>query len=179
MKFGGDGGAAPWLELLGSLSKGGPGGFVFFADRPRLTPRASSIPDIFFALQKIREWNSVRFGSSLPAKSARNPLQTRRDLAGTNAHLSDRDCLDLATDIVRKHPERWWEFQALVLERGLHEAAIVAAIDCQVRAMRLPPWREGEIPCMASTRGRSRASKLLRRMLPLCRAGHHRTTPTR
>jgi hypothetical protein len=83
----------------------------------------------------------------------------------TDAHLSDRDALEAAIDIVRKHRERWAEFLDLVRERGWDEAALVAAIDCQVRAMRLPPWREDEIPCMASRRGRGRASRLLRRML--------------
>jgi hypothetical protein len=83
----------------------------------------------------------------------------------TARQLSDHDCLDLATDIVRRHPERWREFQALVCERGWHEAARIAVYDCQVRSMRLPPWREGEIPCMASRRGKDRAARLLRRML--------------
>ena len=83
----------------------------------------------------------------------------------TDAHLSDRDALEAAIDSVRKHRERWQEFQALVLERGWGAAALVAAVDCQVRAMRLPPWREAEVPCLASRRGRSRASRLLRRML--------------
>ena len=46
----------------------------------------------------------------------------------------------------------------------MDEAALVAAIDCQVRAMRLPPWREEEVPCMASRRGKGRAARLLRRM---------------
>ena len=83
----------------------------------------------------------------------------------TNPHLSDCDALEAAIDTVRKHRERWREFQALVLERGWDEAALVAAIDCQVRAMRLPPWREEEVPCMASRRGKGRAARLLRRML--------------
>ena len=83
----------------------------------------------------------------------------------TSPHLSDRDCLDLATAIVRKHRERWAEFLDLVRERGWHAAALVAVCDCQVRSMRLPPWREEEIPCMASRRGGGRASRLLRRML--------------
>ena len=30
--------------------------------------------------------------------------------------------------------------------------------------MRLPPWREAEIPCMASRRGKGRAARLLRRV---------------
>jgi hypothetical protein len=100
-----------------------------------------------------------------PQLTAPNRLRTLSDLAVTDAHLSDRDCLDLATDIVRRHPERWREFQALVLERGWHAAAMVAAVDCQVPSMRLPPWREGEIPCLASSRGTDRAARLLRRML--------------
>lgn len=82
----------------------------------------------------------------------------------TDAHLSDRDALEAAIDIVRKHRERWQEFLDLVRERGWNAAALVAVCDCQVRAMRLPPWREEEIPCMASRRGKGRASKLLRRM---------------
>jgi hypothetical protein len=92
-------------------------------------------------------------------------LRTLSDLAVTDAHLSDRDALEAAIDIVRKHRERWQEFQALVLERGWDAAALVAVCDCQVRSMRLPPWREEEIPCTASRRGKGRASRLLRRML--------------
>ena len=83
----------------------------------------------------------------------------------TNPHLSDKDALEAAIDIVRQHPERWQELQALVCERGWNAAALVAVCDCQVRAMRLPPWREEEVPCTASPRGRSRAGRLLRRML--------------
>jgi DNA-binding IclR family transcriptional regulator len=92
-------------------------------------------------------------------------LRTLSDLAVTDAHLSDRDALEAAVDIVRKHRERWREFLDLVRERGWDEASLVAAIDCQVRAMRVAPWREAEVPCLASPRGRSRASRLLRRML--------------
>jgi hypothetical protein len=90
-------------------------------------------------------------------------LQTRRDLAVTDAHLSDRDALEAAIDIVRKHPERWREFQALVLDRGWHEAAMVAVYDCQTRSMRLRWWELP--PCVAGTRGSDRAARLLRRML--------------
>jgi hypothetical protein len=80
-------------------------------------------------------------------------------------NLSDSAALDAAIDIVRKHDGRWREFQALVLSRGWSAAAQICVFDCQVRSMRLPPWREQEIPCMASPRGRGRASRLLRRML--------------
>jgi hypothetical protein len=82
-----------------------------------------------------------------------------------NPRLSDRAALDAAVELVRRHPERGPELEALVRERGWEEAARIAALDCQSRALRLPPWREKEIPCMASPRGKSRASRLLRRML--------------
>jgi hypothetical protein len=87
------------------------------------------------------------------------------DLAVISPHLSDSACLDAAITIVRRHPERWRQFQGLVLERGWQAAAKVCVFDCQVRSMRLPPWRENEIPCIASSRGKGRAAKLLRRML--------------
>jgi hypothetical protein len=83
----------------------------------------------------------------------------------TDPHLSDRDALDAAVELVRRHRERWQEFLDLARQRGWREASLVAAVDAQVRSLRLPPWREEEIPCLANPRGGSRASKLLRRML--------------
>jgi hypothetical protein len=81
----------------------------------------------------------------------------------TDALLADRLALDAAITIVRR-TERWREFQALVLERGWDEAARIAAYDCQSRSLRLAHW-SNEVPCRASARGKSRASRLLRRML--------------
>ena len=48
-------------------------------------------------------------------------------------------------------------------ERGWEAASKVCAYDCQARAMRLRWWEQP--PCVASTRGKDRAAKLLRRML--------------
>jgi hypothetical protein len=94
------------------------------------------------------------------AKTSRNPLRDQGELAE-----ADRAALQAAVDVVRRHPERGRELEALVRERGWEEAARIAVLDCQSRSMRLPPWREEEIPCMASPRGKSPASRLLRRML--------------
>jgi hypothetical protein len=77
-------------------------------------------------------------------------------------HVSDRDALDAAVNVVRRHPERWREFQALVLERGWQAAALVCVFDCQTRSMRLRWWEEP--PCCAPWRGKSRGARLLRRM---------------
>ena len=71
--------------------------------------------------------------------------------------------LRAAIDIVRKHRERWREFEALVVERGWDAAAMVAVYDCQTRSMRLRWWELP--PCVAGTRGKDRAARLLRRML--------------
>jgi hypothetical protein len=81
----------------------------------------------------------------------------------TDPHLSDRDALDAAIELVRRHPERWREFQALALERGWEAAAKVCVYDCQTRLMRLRWWEAP--PCVAGTRGKDRAARLLRRML--------------
>jgi hypothetical protein len=81
----------------------------------------------------------------------------------TSHHLSDRDALDAAIAIVRKHAERWEEFLDLVRQRGWEAAAMVAAYDCQARSMRLRWWELP--PCVAGTRGKGRAARLLRRML--------------
>jgi hypothetical protein len=81
----------------------------------------------------------------------------------TAPHLSDRDALEAAITIVRKHPERWREFQALVLERGWQAAAKICVYDCQTRSMRLRWWEKP--PCVAGTQGKDRAARLLRRML--------------
>jgi hypothetical protein len=78
-------------------------------------------------------------------------------------YLDDRDALEAAIDIVRKHRERWQELLNLAWERGWQEAAAVAAYDAQCRSMRLPPWEKP--PCAASVRGKDRAARLLRRML--------------
>ena len=121
--------------------------------------------DIILQRKKPENRILADFGFSLPAKSSRNLLRTLSDLAVTNPHLSDKDALEAAIDIVRKHRERWQEFQQLMLQRGWSEAALVNVCDCQVRSMRLPPWREEEIPCVGSRRGGGRASRLLRRML--------------
>jgi hypothetical protein len=85
------------------------------------------------------------------------------DPAVIDPHLSDIEALSAAISLVRRHPERWREFQALVLERGWDEAARVCVFDCQWRALRLR-WGE-QPPCVAGTRGKGRASCLLRRML--------------
>jgi hypothetical protein len=80
----------------------------------------------------------------------------------TSPHLSDRDALDAAIAIVRKHAERWEEFLDLVRQRGWEAAAMVAAYDCQARSMRLRWWEKP--PCCAPWRGKSRGARLLRRM---------------
>jgi hypothetical protein len=90
-------------------------------------------------------------------------MKTSANSAVTDPHLSDRDCLDLATAIVLRHPQRRIEFQNLVRERGWDAAAMVAAYDCQARSMRLRWWELP--PCVAGTRGKGRAARLLRRML--------------
>jgi hypothetical protein len=87
-------------------------------------------------------------------------MKTSANPAVIDAHLSDRDCLDLATTL--RHPQRRIEFQNLVRERGWDEAAMVAAYDCQARSMRLRWWEQP--PCVASVRGKDRAARLLRRM---------------
>jgi hypothetical protein len=69
-------------------------------------------------------------------------MKTSATPAVIDAHLSDRDCLDLATTIVLRHPQRRIEFQNLVRERGWDEAAMVAAYDCQARSMRLRWWEQ-------------------------------------
>jgi hypothetical protein len=81
----------------------------------------------------------------------------------TDALLADRLALDAAITIARKS-ERARELGILIWELGWDEAARIAAYDCQSRALRLPHWSE-EVPCRASLHGRSRASRLLRRML--------------
>ena len=98
-------------------------------------------------------------------KTSHNPLRDQADLAAADPCLSDTAALEAAVELVRRHPERGPELEALMRERGWSEAARVAVIDCQSRAMRLPPWREKEVPCLVSSRGKSRASRLLRRML--------------
>jgi hypothetical protein len=89
-------------------------------------------------------------------------MKTSANPAVIDAHLSDRDCLDLATTIVLRHPERRREFQALARERGWEAASMVCVYDCQVRSMRLRWWEQP--PCVAGTRGKDRAARLLRRM---------------
>jgi hypothetical protein len=59
--------------------------------------------------------------------------------------------------------QRAGELAELIRERGWHEAAKVAAYDCQCRALRLPAWEEP--PCAAGINDESRAGLLLRRML--------------
>jgi hypothetical protein len=98
-----------------------------------------------------------------PQKTASNPLPIGSNLAVIDPHLGDRDALDAAIELVRKHNGRWREFQALVLERGWEAAAMIASYDAQTRALRLPPWEAP--PCVASVRGKDRAARLLRRML--------------
>jgi hypothetical protein len=79
-------------------------------------------------------------------------LRTLSDLAVIDPHLSDSACLEAAIDIVHKHPERWREFQALALEWGWREAALVCVFDSQARSMRLRWWEQP--PCVAGTRGK-------------------------
>ena len=87
-------------------------------------------------------------------------------------YLDDRDALEAAIDIVRKHRERWQELLNLAWERGWQEAAAVAAYDAQCRSMRLPPWEKP--PCAASVRGKACSSArfpsfILGRLRPLPR----------
>jgi hypothetical protein len=80
-------------------------------------------------------------------------------------HLSDRNALEAAIELVLKHRERRQEFLDLARQHGWEVASRMCAVDAQVRSLRLPPWRENEIPAMAGVRGKGRASRLLRRML--------------
>jgi hypothetical protein len=80
----------------------------------------------------------------------------------TSAHLSDRDALYAAIDIVRRHPGRWREFQDLMRDQGWEAAARIAVYDCQARAMRLRWWEVP--PCVGDLRGKDRTARLLRRM---------------
>jgi hypothetical protein len=98
-----------------------------------------------------------------PTKSARNRFQSEGNLAVIDPHLTDREALCLAIKITFRHLERRREFEALVRERGREHAAFICAYDVQSRSLRLPMWESP--PCVASVRGKDRASRLLRRML--------------
>jgi hypothetical protein len=106
---------------------------------------------------------TARIGKSVVAISSHNPLRDQADLAVADPGLSDRAALGAAVDVVRRHPERAVELEALVRERGWSDAAKVAAFDAQSRALRLPVWESP--PCVARVRGKDRAARLLRRML--------------
>ena len=55
------------------------------------------------------------------------------------------------------------ELADLIRQRGWQWAAMVAAYDCQCRALRAKPWEEP--PCGAQPTDRNQAGRLLRRML--------------
>jgi hypothetical protein len=76
---------------------------------------------------------------------------------------ADRDALRAAVALVLS-TERRREFETLKRQLGWDAAAEICAHDCQSRALRLAHWST-ELPCVAPIRGRSRASRLLRRML--------------
>jgi hypothetical protein len=85
----------------------------------------------------------------------------------TARHRTSTEHLDLAAlreaiAIVWRHSERSRELAEVMAERGWEAAAAVAAYDAQCRSLHLPPWEAP--PCVAGTRGKGRASKLLRRM---------------
>ena len=66
-------------------------------------------------------------------------------------------------EISRRNPERRREFVDLERERGWTEAAMIAAYDCQCRALAAKPWERAALrgePC-----DKGKAGHLLRRML--------------
>jgi hypothetical protein len=106
---------------------------------------------------------ALQWAGKVGAKTSPNLLPTGKNLVVTSALLADRAALQTAIAIAQKS-ERACELADLIRERGWDQAARICAHDCQSRALRLPHWSD-EVPCQASVRGRSRASRLLRRML--------------
>jgi hypothetical protein len=78
--------------------------------------------------------------------------------------LSRRDwaALAQAVAITERHPERRVELAELIEELGWTEAAKIAAVDCQSRALRLPPWEQP--PCSEAAQDDPRARHLLARL---------------
>ena len=75
---------------------------------------------------------------------------------------NDSTALEMAVEKVRS-TVRAGELADLIRQRGWHAAAMVAAYDCQSRALRLPVWEEP--PCAAGPTDKGKAGRLLRRML--------------
>ena len=76
---------------------------------------------------------------------------------------ADSAALQAAIDLARQS-ERAAELVELIRERGWEAAAEICAYDLQSRSLELAHWSD-EVPCAAPVRGKSRASRLLRRML--------------
>jgi hypothetical protein len=126
-------------------------------------PRPRKNAYFFTAPQKPGEKNSGRIRFRDAAKTSPNLVKTSAKLVVTDRDLADRDALELAVTLALR-TERKREFEALERRIGWEEAARICAYDCQSRSLRLPNWST-EVPCVAPVRGRSRASRLLRRML--------------
>ena len=75
---------------------------------------------------------------------------------------NDLTALETAVEKVRS-TMRAGELADLIRQRGWQSAAMVAAYDCQCRALRAKPWEEP--PCGAQPTYRNQAGRLLRRML--------------
>ena len=93
--------------------------------------------------------------------TARNPMQNLHKSA-VMLSPNDSTALEMAVEKVRS-TVRAGELADLFDERGWQSAAMVAAYDCQCRALRLPVWEEP--PCAARPTDKGKAGRLLRRML--------------
>ena len=85
-----------------------------------------------------------------------------RNLHKSAVTPDDLAALEMAVEKVRS-TVRAGELIDLIDERGWQSAAMVAAYDCQCRALRLPVWEEP--PCVARPTDKGKAGRLLRRML--------------
>ena len=85
-----------------------------------------------------------------------------RNLRKSAMTPNDLTALEMAVEKVRS-TVRAGELIDLIDERGWQSAAMVAAYDCQCRALRAKPWEEP--PCGAQPTDRNQAGRLLRRML--------------
>jgi hypothetical protein len=81
----------------------------------RFTPRLPLNPDVLSLRCREKSENKIPGESDLawPQKTASNPMPIGSNLAVIDPYVGDRDALDAAIAIVRRHPERWREFQAL------------------------------------------------------------------